>query len=172
MIPTKGASSRVFELVFDAQTLAELAKQTGAEKLEKFWANLKLTPRGSADWHLNGHLQVSATQLCSITLEPVKAPVNTSFERIYLANYQEPREREHEMQGETETEPLVEEIDLGALMVEVLCLALPDFPRAPGATFDRAIYTAPGIKAMSDDDAKPFAKLAELQKKHGLPDGN
>jgi len=44
-----------------------------------------------------------------------------------------------------------------------LCLTLPEYPRAEGATLGESIYTQPGEAPMRDEDARPFAGLAALK---------
>ncbi|CAN0590320.1 unnamed protein product [Ectocarpus sp. 12 AP-2014] len=60
-------------------------------------------------------------------------------------------------------EPLGREIDLNAVMIEALSLALPTYPRADTAELGQAVFTEPGKAAMTDDDTKPFAALAALK---------
>ncbi len=67
----------------------------------------------------------------------------------------------------TAVEPLTATIDLGALMVESLALALPLYPRAEGAHLRQAIFTEPGAAPLTDDDARPFAGLKSLRDKLG-----
>ena len=74
---------------------------------------------------------------------------------------------EHELEStEDDTlEPLRDVINLYELIREVLDLELPQFPKASGAVLGQAVFTEPGLAPMSDQDAKPFAKLAELRQK-------
>lgn len=60
-------------------------------------------------------------------------------------------------------EPLGHVIDAGAVLVESLALALPEYPRAPGA--DLAAH----LETPAEDDAarRPFAGLAEMLAKKG-----
>ena len=61
-----------------------------------------------------------------------------------------------------EIEPLTDRIDLGLVAVEALALALPPYPRTPGATLAGEADAAP-----EDDAPKPFAALAALRGKLG-----
>ena len=62
-----------------------------------------------------------------------------------------------------EIEPLGERIDLGLVAIEALALALPAYPRKPGASF------GPPESALGEEEseAKPFAALAALRGKIG-----
>jgi len=59
----------------------------------------------------------------------------------------------------------IEALDLEEVMAEALALALPLYPRAEGVDLGEAVYTEPGKRPMSDEEAKPLAGLAELLKK-------
>ena len=74
-----------------------------------------------------------------------------------------PEGAEIEMPEDDTQEPLPEVIDLGAVMAEALALALPDYPRAPGAELGEAVFAAPGVAALRDADLRPFAALAKLR---------
>ena len=66
------------------------------------------------------------------------------------------------------------EVEVGRVLVlltEALALALPDYPRADGVELGQAIYAPPGITPMTDEDARPFAGLAQLQNKLKKGDG-
>ena len=62
-------------------------------------------------------------------------------------------------------EPLPEVIDLTEVTREALALALPLYPRAPGAELGEAVFAAPGTAPIRDEDLKPFAGLAALKAK-------
>jgi uncharacterized metal-binding protein YceD (DUF177 family) len=56
------------------------------------------------------------------------------------------------------------------VLTEALALALPLYPRADGAEDGSLAVTEPGKAAMTDDEARPFANLAELmRRKPGTP---
>lgn len=62
-------------------------------------------------------------------------------------------------------EPIPEVIDLRALAAEELALALPDWPRAPGAELGEAVFAAPDAAPLRDADLRPFAGLQALKDK-------
>ena len=76
-----------------------------------------------------------------------------------------PEGAEVEMPEDDSIEPLPATLDLGAVMIEALSLALPTFPRAAGAELGQVLATRAGIAPMTDEDAKPFAGLGALRDK-------
>ena len=64
-----------------------------------------------------------------------------------------------------EIEPLGDRIDLGLVATEALALALPAYPRKPGASSGRPTLGLPATDA--SDAVKPFAALAALRGKLG-----
>jgi uncharacterized metal-binding protein YceD (DUF177 family) len=85
--------------------------------------------------------------------------------RRYLADWVEPEAEESEVPEDDSVEPLTEVIDAGAVLAEALALALPPYPRAPGAEFGELTAAAPGAEPLTDEKLRPFAGLAELMKK-------
>lgn len=121
----------------------------------------EIRPEGRRDFVLEAELQADAVQACSVTLAPVPAKLQEPVLRRYLADYAEPEGDEAEMPGE-DAEPLPEVIDVAAVALEALALALPPYPRAPGAELGEAVFAAPGVAPLRQADLNPFAGLAGL----------
>jgi len=157
---------RAFSLTPDIATRNAIAKELGLLGLRKMRFSGEITPFGASDWKLNARLGATVVQACVLTLAPV---TNRIDERIYRQYFAElaapPRDGEHEMPDDETLEPLGEVIDPGLVMVEALALALPNYPRAPGAELTDAEISGPGIKPMTDEDARPFAGLKGLREK-------
>ena len=63
----------------------------------------------------------------------------------------------------TRVEPMPEVIDLAEVAAEALALALPLYPRAPGAELGEPWCLPPdGVTPLTDADLKPFAALPRL----------
>lgn len=159
------ASPYDFTITPDSTERAKIAEDLGINAVRKLRFEGQLTPLGKADWQLEATLGSTAVQPCGVTLAPVNTRIDTPLTRRYLADLPQPSGDELEMPEDDTVEPLPGEIDLHAIMVEALSLALPDFPRAPGVELGEAIYTAPGLAPMRDEDAKPLAGLAALRDK-------
>ena len=133
--------------------------------LRKLQFSGTLRPLGRRDWELTGHLGATVVQSCVVTLEPVTTRIETDVERRFLADFTEPEEGEAEMPEDDAAEELGAYIDPARVMAEELALALPLYPRAEGVDQVVMDVTEPGKTPMTDEDAKPFAKLAELRDK-------
>jgi uncharacterized metal-binding protein YceD (DUF177 family) len=130
----------------------------------------EIRPEGRRDLRLEARLVAEAVQPCSVTLAPVPASVDEPVLRRYLADYAAPQGDEVEI-TEDESEPLPEVIDIAAVAVEALALALPAWPRAPGAELGEAVFAEPGVAPMRQADLNPFAGLAGLAERLKKDDG-
>jgi len=148
-----------------AEARAAVAEALGIDAVKKLRFEGQLAPLGKRDWELTGTLGATVVQACVVTLAPVTTRIDAPVSRRFLADWEEPSGDEVEMPEDVDAEPLGAEIDIGAMMVEALALALPDFPRAEGVELDEAVFAEPGTQAMTDEDAKPFAGLAALRNK-------
>jgi uncharacterized metal-binding protein YceD (DUF177 family) len=147
---------------------AAIADRLGIPSVRKLRFEGEMQPQGRQDWALAGRLGATVVQPCVVTLDPVTTRIDEDVRRTYLAEMPEPEGGdEAEMPEDDTADPLPETLDLFAVMEEALALALPPFPRAPGAELGEAVYTEPGKAAMTDDDAKPFAGLKALRDKLG-----
>lgn len=170
-----GLSSRKpnrFDLKPNAEMRAAVAAYLGITAIRKLRFTGTISPKGRHDFVLEAVLEAVVEQPCSISLEPVVTELREDVARVYLAQWEHPTGDEVEMPDDDTTEALGEAIDAGHVAVEALALALPPFPRAPGAVLAVAEFTAPGTAPLRDEDLKPFAGLAALKAKLEKPEND
>lgn len=153
-----------FDVSFTAEQTEQAVAQLSLLGLKKTRLAGELRPSGADGWRLDAKLGATVVQPCTITLDPVTTRIEITVSRNYIPDFEAPEEAEVEMPEDDTLEPVPTSIDLGSLFLEELALNLPQFPRAPGAELGAAVFTEPGKTAMTDDDARPFAILAEFRK--------
>ncbi|WP_102110135.1 YceD family protein [Oceaniglobus roseus] len=155
------------ELTPDDKVRAALAGELAILGIRKLRFAAELHPEGRADWRLEAELGATVVQACVVTLAPVTTRIDERIERRYVEGYEMPDDPgETEMPEDDTAEPLPAVLDLGAVMAEALSLALPAWPRAPGASLGEAVFAPPGTAPLRDEDALPFAGLkAALDRK-------
>ena len=98
-------------------------------------------------------------QTCVVTLEPVAARVTDTVEREFTlrSDVAAVRQEVDVEPGAEDPPDLVEggEIDIGAVVIEALALAIDPYPRKPGAVLEYQPENPP--------DPGPFAALAKLK---------
>ncbi|MEQ9693476.1 DUF177 domain-containing protein [Shimia sp. SDUM112013] len=175
--PEKPLKFRVADLPQNQKTPFEL--RPGKAELDKLAAGLDLlglrkvaligqiSAYGKSDWQLIAHLGATVVQPCVVSLDPVTTRIEAEVERRFLADlpYVDEDAEEIEMPEDENAERLGAEIDISAILSEALALNLPLYPRADGAEIAEKVFTEPGKKAMTDEDARPFAGLAGLRDK-------
>jgi len=140
----------------------QIAEALALLDLPEFRFDGEIRPQGKRDLVLTGRLVAHAVQPCSVTLDPVPARIDETVTRQYLADYHEPEGEEVEIPADDTLEPLPEVIDAAAVAIEALSLALPLYPRAPGAGLGEVVAGPPGEAPLREADLKPFAGLAKL----------
>ena len=151
-----------FDLKPDAAEREALAGVLGITALPRLRFRGELRPLGRADLELEARLEATVVQPCVITLAPVTTRIDIPVRRRYLRDFVEPEDAEAEIPEDDSIEPLPDIIDPGAVMTEALALALPDYPRAPGAVHTVVVIAPPDTAPLQDADMKPFAGLAGL----------
>ena len=138
-----------------------LARLLDARSVRRMRFRGRLTPLGRGGWQLAGELGATVVQSCVVTLEPVTTRIDQAVRRAFLPEAPGAAEIVVDPEEDDEVEPLLDRIDLGLVATEALALALPAYPRKPGATF--------GPETVPPDEAapKPFAALAALRGKIG-----
>jgi uncharacterized metal-binding protein YceD (DUF177 family) len=162
----RGRSEFAFELSPTAEEAQALARLFDAQGLRKMRLKGRLrSTRGG--WELTGALGATVIQSCVVTLAPVTTRLDLEVRRLFLPEAA-PQGREIEVALEDEEiEPLGTRIDLGLVAIEAIALALPAYPRSPGAELEQASFAAPGIEPIEEAEVKPFASLAALRDKLG-----
>lgn len=164
-----GRKTLRFTFAPDEAARAQMAQVLGLLELPEFAFKGEIAPMGRADVVLRAELTGLVVQPCSITLAPVRSRVKDSVERHYRAEYIEPQGDEVEI-PEDDADPMPEIIDVAAVALEALALALPLYPRAKGAELGEAVFAAPGVAPLKSDDLKPFAGLAGLAERMKKPE--
>jgi len=157
-----------FDFYPDATARTAMATALGLIEVPMLRLQGELRPVGRHDFELVAELTARAVQPCSVTLAPVPCTLNESVHRRFSADYTTPEGDEVEM-GDDETDPLPEVLDIAEIAVEALALALPQYPRAPGAELGEAVFAGPGVAPLSDADLRPFSGLAALADKLKKP---
>lgn len=152
------------------EALARIAEALDLASLESLEARYELSRNGERV-KLAGEIAAELHQTCIVTLDPfpvsLKVPVKLDFAPEAEALAAAERGQSRDEHGEIDLEILLNEedppepivggvIDLGAITVEFLSLALDPYPRKPGASFDRELGET--------EDESPFAVLAKLKR--------
>ncbi len=162
----RGRAPHAFDLAPDTECCARIAAFLGVDVVRAFRFAGALRPAGGGDWELSATLGATVVQPCVVTRAPVTTRIDTQVTRRFVADWHDPEGDDVEMPADDTQEPLGSAVDIGAAAVEALALALPDWPRAPGAALgDAGMLQAapPGESPLQDGDLKPFAGLAALR---------
>ncbi len=160
-----------------ADEIEALRRALDLVALRKLSFRGELRALDDGDWALRAHLGATVVQPCVVTLEPVTTRLEEDVVRRFTATAEVHREGEAiEMPEDDTREALGTGIDPDAVMAEALALALPQYPRLPGASLassgagtgsgagagtGAASGTAPG----ADENDRPFSALAALRDK-------
>lgn len=149
---------------------AAIAAAMELSALSGFTVEARVQREYDLGWRLEGRIRADVVQECVITLKPVESRINESFLRMFrpMSEEEEAAENMAEVSldplGEDPPEPLGSGIDLGAVALESLALALDPYPRAPGAVFTPVQAQPPGAAPLTDEAVRPFAALGALKK--------
>jgi uncharacterized metal-binding protein YceD (DUF177 family) len=139
---------------------AALARRFDLLALDRLCARVALVRLGKDRFVLRAAFDAEFVQSCVVTLDPVGGAVSEAFTLRYG-----PPEAEEEMSGAVEDdvafEPIVgTAIDVGEAVSQQFALALPPFPRSPGANVE--------AEAPPTGEAGPFAAaLSRLADRRG-----
>jgi uncharacterized metal-binding protein YceD (DUF177 family) len=133
-----------------------LARRFDLLALDRLAAEVELVRQGTDSILLRASFEAAFVQSCVLTLEPVDGAMAANFTLRYGPPEAETPGPETQESSEDEPafEPLVGDvIDIGEAVAQEFSLALPSFPRSPGAALE--IDETP-------PDGGPFAALSRL----------
>lgn len=143
------------QIAADGTERAALARRFDLVSLDRLEATIELQQESGGTYLLRAEFAANFAQICTITLDPVPGNIRESFSLRYGPPEAEPGEAGEE---EPAFEPLAgEAIDVGEAVAQEFSLALPQFPRAPGAGIEARPEPAP--------EDGPFAALAKLTRR-------
>ena len=140
-----------------------LARRFDLLALDRLTAAVELARHGEDMFLLRAAFDAEFTQSCVVTLDPVAGTVAGQFALVYG-----PPESEAAADAIAEDDIAFEAIvgaaiDIGEAVAQEFSLALPPFPRSPGATLEASVEAEP-----APDDSGPFAAaLARLADRRG-----
>jgi hypothetical protein len=157
------ATGRDLTVSLDEPTRSALAEELKLGAVDAFEATLTVTPlRGGI--RALGRLVADIVQPSVVTFEPVSQHIEESIDRVFLPEAQAHKPTPgSEIFIDLEDEDFPDhidgpEVDLSALLIETLALAIDPYPRAPGESLDSL-----GIDT-SGGPISPFAALEKLKK--------
>lgn len=156
----------------DAPARAAIARALDLIELPEFRMAGTVTPEGRHDLRLEVQITARVVQPCSVTLVPVETRIDEPVLRRYLTDFNEPVGDEVELSEDDSPEPMTDSIDIAAVAIEALALALPLYPRAPGADLGEAVFAPPGAAPLKDADLRPMAGLGALLARRGDTSGD
>jgi uncharacterized metal-binding protein YceD (DUF177 family) len=152
-----------FRFAPDKGQRAAIATSLGLLDLPGFTFDGEITTEARGELKLQAKLAARAVQACVVTLAPVPVSLSEAVLRRYLDDWQDPQGDEVEIPEDDTVEALPAVIDIAAVAIEALALALPLYPRAKGAELGAVEFPPAGEPAAdAEDGRKPLAGLAAL----------
>ncbi len=150
-----------FNLVCSKDALRELPKRLNVIEAKKASFNGHLKLQLANQIFLCGTVNAKLIQPCSLTLEPVVTTINKQISRTFLIGPKEKKPIKKSVFELTEksfdNDIILDEINLGEVLMETISLETPDYPKKSGAS----IILAP---TESIDRENPFSILSKLKK--------
>lgn len=162
-------SPTAIDVAPDEGQRAGIADELGLIALPALSMTGTISPAPHGAWELSARMTARVVQPCVVTLDPVETALSEEVRRVYSPHASAPAGDEVEM-PDPDLEPLGQTIDPGAVMVEALALALPEYPRCKDAEAGAKTDAADGnldpaadpAKDGEDETRRPFAGLADL----------
>ena len=145
-----------------------VAASLGLESMAMLKAKLDLTGLARGVIQVKGEIEARLNQICVVSLDPFESNISETFEVKFAPPAPPVRTGRDKAviadvpalsTDDDPPDPIINgKIDLGAVCVEFLALALDPYPRKPGVAFDET-----EIADLEPPEPSPFAALAKLR---------
>ncbi len=150
-----------FHLVCSKDALRELPKRLNVLEAKKASFNGHLKLQVADQIFLCGTVKAKLIQPCSLTLEPVVTTIYKRIERTFCIGSNENQQMKKSVFELTEksfdNDIILDEIDLGDVLMETISLETPDYPKKTGASISLT-------RTENIDRENPFSILSKLKK--------
>ena len=150
-----------FHLVCSKDALRELAKRLNVLEAKKASFNGHLKLQVANQIFLCGTVKAKLIQPCSLTLEPLVTTIYKRIARTFFigSNENKPMKKSvFELNEKSfDNDIILDEINLGDVLMETISLETPDYPKKSGATIDLTSKENIAIE-------NPFSILSKLKK--------
>lgn len=160
---------RMTKIKLSEDELGQMADFLGIVSLDKARVEYRLDTHGRDGWRVTGTVFAALTQACVVTLDPVPQVIEEPFERSFepgaaATGLDDSLDVLIDIDEEDPPEPLGTGIDVAAVVMETLALALDPYPRTSDAVFTTQSAAPEGVAPLDTGAVKPFAGLAALKK--------
>ena len=150
-----------FHLVCSKDALSELPKRLNVMEAKKASFNGHLKLQLANQIFLCGTVKAKLIQPCSLTLEPLVTNIYKRIARTFFIGSNENKPMKKSVFELTEksfdNEIILDQINLGEVLMETICLETPDYPKKSGASMSLT-------HTESIDRENPFSILSKLKK--------
>ena len=150
-----------FHLVCSKDALRELPKRLNVIEAKKASFNGHLKLQVANQIFLCGTVKAKLIQPCSLTLEPVVTTIYKQLSRTFFIGINENKPMKKSVFELTEqsfdNDIILDEINLGDILMETISLETPDYPKKSGASISLS-------RTESIDRENPFSILSKLKK--------
>ena len=150
-----------FNLVCSEDDLKQLPNKLNVLVAKKAGINGILKLQAANQIFMKGKVTAKLIQPCSLTLEPIVTTISKKVLRTFTI---EPKEKipikktTFELTQESfDNDMILDEINLGEILMETISLETPDYPKRYGASL-------PPTPISSTSPANPFSVLSKLKK--------
>nr|WP_246413759.1 DUF177 domain-containing protein [Martelella radicis] len=170
--PVARAAAVPFEMRLEAkgQELDRLADFLDVDAVTALEGDLRITPWRREGVRVRGDVKARIVQSCVVTLEPIETDLAETVDATYLPEHSRQFKRKLNEEGELlvdpegpdDPEPFVgSEIDIAAVVIEAIGLAIDPYPRKPGAELPPEPGTDEEEESAEAERESPFAALKD-----------
>ena len=148
-----------FHLICSKNALEELPKRLNVIEAKKASMSGKLKLQAANQISLSGTVKAKLVQSCSLTLEPLITIISKQIARTFFigSNKNPIKKTVFELTEKSfDNDFILDEINLGEVLMETISLETPDYPKKSGASINLTTKE-------TEDRENPFSILSKLK---------
>lgn len=145
----------LFNINLDENKLKNLSTFLNLDKITNFNCNGEIEKSSNNNFKFKCFISCTVYQKCIVSMETVKNQIFKDTKRTFIFDKKLPSEENIDF--------FESNINLGDIIVEILSLEIPDYPRLPGKKFAGLTIDKQGIQNFKDEKTNPFSILKKLK---------
>ena len=145
----------LFNVNLDQKELKNLSNFLNLKNIKNFKCSGEMEKIINNKFKFRCIISCQIFQKCIISLEDVKSKINKITKRTIIFD--------EKLTSDENIDYFENKINIGDIIIEILALEIPDYPRLPGKKFEGLTITKKGTQKFNKEKINPFSILKKLK---------
>ena len=145
----------LFNINLDKKKLKKLSNFLNLDKIKNFICYGEIEKNSNNNFKFKCFISCTIFQKCVVSMETVKNKISKDTKRTFIF--------EKKLPSDEDIDFFESNFNVGDIIIEILSLEIPDYPRLPGKKFTELTIDKHGVQKFNNEKINPFSILRKLK---------